>query len=94
MDGRMSMLFIGSNGSEVREWVDSHPKVPEGETWFVSRAMTAPTGGQAWRYVKDEDWSSDVPAAVYDVRRGHWVPVMRGDVIERQGPGYNVLRGV
>jgi hypothetical protein len=85
------MVYLGANGPEVRDWVNSDPGVTPGETWFLTRNQSGPTGGQAWRYVKDQQgWDNTVVAAVFDARTGDWAPVRKGETIERQGSGYGV----
>jgi hypothetical protein len=83
-----TIVFTGRNGAEVRDWVNGAPDVPDGQTWFITKGMTAPTGGQAWRYAQGEQaWGEDVRAAIYDPGRGDWLPVRRGDIIRRDAGG-------
>lgn len=85
------MTYTGRNTEDVRDWVNADPGCGSHETWFLTKNQSAPTGGQAWRYVKDQQgWDDKVMAAVYDPRTGNWTPVRRGDTIERQGSGYGV----
>lgn len=79
-----SVVFTGRNAAEVRAFVDPADSI---HGWFITRAQTAPTGGQAWRYVKDgQTWPDDVVAALYDPAWGDWSPVRRGDTIRRVRP--------
>lgn len=81
---RGGIIYTGRNTADVRAFVDSEHPDRTTETWFVTRNQTAPTGGQAWRYIKaDQTWPDDIAAAVYDPADGHWLPVRRGDIIRR-----------
>lgn len=92
------IIWTGANARAVRALVhDGHDTAPGGhkETWFLTRAATAPTGGQAWRYARanaadDADWGDGVTAAVYDPRRGAWLPLRPGDTIRVAGTGFDV----
>lgn len=78
-----AMQFTGKNSAAVKEWVNSSPKVESFETWFLTKSMSNPTGNQAWNYVKDEKWGSDIVAAVYDYLHDTWVGVKKGQWIIR-----------
>lgn len=87
------ITYTGRNTREVRAFVD--PGEGDGmprQTWFVTRTQTAPTGGQAWRYVRanaadGSEWDDTVAAAVFDPAYGDWTPVRRGDIIRRAALG-------
>jgi len=86
-----SILFTGRNTVEVRDWVNRDAGRDMTESWFITRGMSAATGGQAWNYVRDgRKWGEDVRACVYDPRSERWEPVRPGDYIEKQGDGYGV----
>lgn len=87
-----SIEYTGRNGAEVRDWTNADPGCDEtSETWFMTKGMSAATGGQAWNYAKGEQhWPQDVRACAYDARTGTWLPVRVGDVIERRGTGLDV----
>lgn len=87
-----SIEFTGRNGAAVRDWVNADAGCDDAvETWFLTKGMSASTGGQAWNYAKgDRHWPQTITAAVYDPRTGTWQPVQPGDVVERQGSGYGV----
>ena len=88
------MIFTGRNTADVREWVNELS--PDGVSWFVTKSMTAPTGMQAWRFVRaGQEWPEGTDAAVYDHVMDSWVPLARGDTIVRTGvTRYDVLRAV
>lgn len=97
MSDRESITYTGKNGAEVRDWVNEDAGRSPDETWFMTKGMTASTGGQAWRYIQDglspdERWPTAIQAAVYDPRTGTWVPLRPGDVVEHQGSGYGKRR--
>lgn len=86
-----AMEFTGANGAKVKAWVNAG--VDWVQSWFVTKGMTASTGGQAWRYVKGgEHWPDEVTAAVYDHRNDEWLPVRPGDRIVRKDGTYTVER--
>lgn len=41
--------FDGRNGATCERWMRLHGDQPDGERWFVTKGMSASTGGQAWR---------------------------------------------
>lgn len=83
---RGGIIYTGRNATDVRAFIEADDQQRGGETWFVTRNQAAPTGGQAWRYIKgDAKWPDTVAAAVYDPAYGDWQPVERGDIIRRDG---------
>ena len=75
-----SIEFTGVNGAEVRDWVNETGDCPAGETWFLTKGMSASTGAQAWNYAKaGRHWPQKVKATVYDPTSGTWHPVRPGD---------------
>lgn len=86
-------ITVTRESRPLKAFCNAHADRPAHETWFLTRNSTAPTGGQAWRYVMDErKWLSDVVFAVYDPRSGAWLPLRVGDQIVRQDGGHAVLR--
>lgn len=88
------VTYTGSNAREVRTFVDAG--VGWLETWFFTKAMSAPTDLQAWYYAKGgpeagPEWEG-ARAAVYDPCSGDWLPVHAGDTIVRENGGYVVRR--
>ena len=99
-----AIQFTGTNGAEVRDWVNSRADFGSAKhlddgyspkdvhyTWFITKSMTASTGGQAWRYVKHTnggaEWPDSVKAAVYVHLSGAWVPVHDGEWVIKGGEG-------
>ena len=74
------MGFTGRNTAQMREWANEH--APKGSSWFLTKSQTAPSGGQAWRYVMGEEkWPTAVDAAVYCPTAEEWLPVHKGDTL-------------
>ena len=71
-----AIRFTGSNGAEVRDWVNSHlPEAAAQSTWFTTKSMATT---QSWNYLRGEDWTTKVVAAVYDHLHETWVGVETG----------------
>lgn len=86
-----TMVFTGRNGAEVKAWVNAHPHIDAFETWFLTKGMSASTGGQAWTYARDgRPWPQEVSGALYDATTGVWQPVVAGDLIVRLDDRYEV----
>lgn len=89
-----TMTVPPTGAAALREWVDAHS--PDGVSWLVTRSSTTPTGGQAWRSVRDgaapgSVWTDRAIAAVYNDPTGYWWPLEPGDVIIRTtGPHQRV----
>lgn len=96
-----AIQFTG-NGAEVRDWVNARAdfsqypatlivdgrRVDDWQTWFITKSMTASSGGQAWRYISEgKNWSSEIVAAVYDHLHETWVGVKKGQFILRGTKG-------
>lgn len=93
----LSMVFTGKNTAEMKTWASEH--APKGSAWFLTKSQTAPSGGQAWRFVMGEEkWPTAVDAAVYDPGPGEWLPVHKGDTVVQFADGdkvrFRVLRPV
>jgi hypothetical protein len=86
----ISITFTGRNAPDVQAWLGA----PDGTSHFVTKSATAPTGGQAWRFVRGgQAWPNGTAAAVHDPESGEWLPVARGDTIVRARSGkITVLR--
>lgn len=75
-----AMQYVGGNGQDVKNWVNSHTPVgvPTSESWFLTKSMSSPVGNQAWNYVREgKDWGPDIIAAVYDYLHESWVGVAK-----------------
>lgn len=87
-----AIQFTGTNTREVALFCNgfevlSPSPMPKGSTLFVAKSQSAATGNQAWNYLRDVSWSSDIIAAVYDVLHDTWVGVKRGQFIIRGTKG-------
>lgn len=92
-----AIQFTGKNGAEVAEWVNeradfsrAHPELPDDTaiTWFITRGMSASTGSQAWRYVKDgAKWPDSVKASVFNFLSGVWLPVHNFEFVVQDSEG-------
>lgn len=86
----ISIRFAERNAADVRDWVNEH--APDGVSWFVTQSMTAPTGMQAWRYIREgKDWPSQTHGAVFDPVSQDWLPINRGDTIVRRRDGSHAV---
>lgn len=83
---RTSIQFTGRNATPVLDWLTHEAGMPATERWFLTKGMTAATGGQAWRYARDgQDWPDAIKAAVYSPSLGAWYAVEPGMVFRRAG---------
>jgi hypothetical protein len=82
---RTSIQFTGRNATPVLDWLTREAGMPATERWFLTKGMTAATGGQAWRYARDgQEWPDDVKAAVYSPTLGSWYAVAPDSVFRRE----------
>jgi hypothetical protein len=81
-----AIRWTGKNLADVRNWIKERlaampdVQIVQGAHVFLKRRATGMTE-TLWQNIADEDWSSDITAAVYDQLHETWVGVKDGQWI-------------